>query len=86
MGANVRYTSLDPEYLARLDDVVLLSTAIQYRTALAQMSKFSPDESAEVENIRILYTAVRTELGRRGLELDGWGGPDHDAPDIDASK
>jgi hypothetical protein len=77
----VRYSSLDPDYLAKLDDVVLIHTAAQYHYALSQMAAMST-ESAEIGHIRGLYSAVRVELERRGLEPDGWIGADFERPGL----
>jgi hypothetical protein len=65
----VRYTLLDPLYLARLDDLVLIHTAQQYHNALSQLGS----EGVAVETqIRLHLAAVMAELERRGLNAQGW--------------
>jgi hypothetical protein len=68
----VRYSSLDPEYLSQLDDVVLMHTAAQYYSALGQMETGGESGTGARAQIRVYLGAVMLELERRGLDAGGW--------------
>jgi hypothetical protein len=68
----MRYSTLDPHYLAQLDDIVLMHTAAQYQTTLRSLPASSEHTRQMASEIRGCLNAVKAELERRGLDSTGW--------------
>lgn len=66
------YSSLDPDYLARLEDTVLIHTVSQYSSALGMLDDSNAESERVAESIRVHLDAVKQELERRGLDAAGW--------------
>jgi hypothetical protein len=68
----MRYSTLDPHYLAQLDDIVLMHTAAQYQTTLHSLSASGEQTRQMALEIKGCLKAVKAELERRGLDATGW--------------
>lgn len=68
----MRYSTLDPDYLAQLDDIVLMHTAAQYRATLHSLSASGEQTRQMASEIKGCLNAVKAELERRGLDATRW--------------